>query len=90
MSIALLESMALGMPLAATAIPGNQGLVRDGVEGRLFSPGDPAALATALLSQWDDPSRAVVMGHEARRRVIAEFSIAAVARRHLELFARLT
>lgn len=90
MSIALLEAMALGMPLAATAIPGNQGLVRDGVEGRLFSPGDPAALATALLSQWDDPSRAVVMGHEARRRVIAEFSIAAVARRHLELFARLT
>jgi len=90
MSIALLEAMALGMPVAASSIPGNRGLIRDGIEGRLFAPNDPSALASVLISQWTAPAQAAAMGRGARGRVIAEFSIASVARRHLELFERLT
>ena len=89
MSIALLEAMALGMPLVASAIPGNRRLVRDFKDGRLAPPDDPDALARAILEQWADFDRAVHMGRAARRRVADEFSIAAVARRHLELFRRL-
>jgi glycosyltransferase involved in cell wall biosynthesis len=86
MSIALLEAMALGIPLVATAIPGNRPLVQDGVHGRLVPPDNPQALARVLCEQWADFDRAVAQGQSARRRVNAEFSIAAVARKHMDLF----
>lgn len=88
MSIALLEAMALGTPVVASAIPGNRALASDGVHGRLAAA-DPAAVAWAILDQWRDFDRAVAMGEAARRRVQDEFSIAAVARRHLALFEEL-
>ncbi len=86
MSIALLEAMALGAPLVASAIPGNRRLVTDFAEGRLVPPDDPEALARAIIEQWDNFDRAVAMGRAARSRVEREFSIQAVARKHLALF----
>jgi glycosyltransferase involved in cell wall biosynthesis len=89
MSVALLEAMALGIPVVATAIPGNQRLIEDNRFGRLVPPGDPAALARAIVGQWTDFDRAVQMGRAARGRVVQEFSISAVAQVHLALFQRL-
>src|ERR1017187_4485278 len=86
MSIALLEAMALGIPLIASSIPGNQRLVNDVEHGRLVPPDDPDSLAHAILEQWDDHARAIQMGRAARSRVDREFSIQAVARQHLALF----
>jgi len=86
MSIALLEAMALGVPLVASAIPGNRRLVTDFVEGRLVPPDDPETLARAIIEQWNNFDRAVEMGRAARSRVEKEFSIQAVARKHLALF----
>jgi glycosyltransferase involved in cell wall biosynthesis len=90
MSIALLEAMALGMPIVASAIPGNRGLIREGVDGVLFTPESPDSLASVILDRWNDPASGLAMGREARRRVVDDFSIAAVARRHIELFERLS
>ena len=89
MSLALLEAMALGVPVIASAIPGNAALISDGTHGRLAPPGNPAAWSAALLSQWADPAAAEIQAHAARSRVIDRYSITAVARRHLELFGRL-
>ena len=91
MSMALLEAMALAVPSVATAIPGNLGLIADGLHGRLAPPGDPEALAAAILDQWADPglARPRTMAGASRLRVEAEFSIGAVARRHLDLFRSL-
>ena len=86
MSIALLEAMAMGVPLVASSIPGNRRLVSDFTHGRLASPGDPAALARVIIEQWQDFDRAYQMSRSARNRAEHEFSIAAVSRRHLELF----
>jgi glycosyltransferase involved in cell wall biosynthesis len=90
MSIALLEAMALGMPIVASDIPGNRQLIIDGVYGRLSPYDDPEKLALAILAQWHDKEAALKMATVARQRVIDEFSISAVARRHLELFSQLT
>jgi glycosyltransferase involved in cell wall biosynthesis len=89
MSIALLEAMALGIPLVASSIPGNRRLVSDFKHGRLAPPGEPKALARAIIDQWDDFDRAFHMSRSARSRVEHEFSIATVAREHLALFTEL-
>jgi glycosyltransferase involved in cell wall biosynthesis len=86
MSVALLEAMALGVPLVASAIPGNRRLIADFVEGRLVPPDDPDTLARVIIEQWDHFDQAAEMGRTARDRVEREFSIQAVARRHLALF----
>jgi len=86
MSISLLEAMALGVPLVASAIPGNCRLVTDHVEGRLVPPNDPETLARVIVEQWDNYDRAIAMGHAARSRVERDFSIQAVARNHLAFF----
>jgi glycosyltransferase involved in cell wall biosynthesis len=86
MSIALLEAMALGVPLVASAIPGNRRLVSDLEEGRLVPPNDSETLARVIIDQWGNFDRAVAMGRAARNRVEREFSIQVVARKHLDLF----
>ena len=47
--------------MVASAIPGNRGLMVDGVHGRLAPPDDPTGLARAILDQWADFDRAVSM-----------------------------
>jgi glycosyltransferase involved in cell wall biosynthesis len=86
MSIALLEAMAIGIPLIASSIPGNQRLVSDLEHGRLFQPGDSNHLAQVITEQWENLDRAICMSRAARKRVEQEFSIQAVAEQHLALF----
>ena len=89
MSIALLEALALGLPVVASSVPGNRQLVTDFQHGRLAPPDSPGALAQAILDQWSNPAQARQFAQAARRRVQAEFSIEAMARRHLGLFQSL-
>jgi glycosyltransferase involved in cell wall biosynthesis len=89
MSVALLEAMALGIPLVASSIPGNRRLIGDFREGRLAPPEDPVSLARVITEQWADFDRAVDMARAARSRVEQEFSIQVVARKHMELFKSL-
>jgi glycosyltransferase involved in cell wall biosynthesis len=58
LSIALIEAMAAGLPVVATAVGGTPTVVRDGIEGRLVPAGDPTALADALVELADPVVRA--------------------------------
>jgi glycosyltransferase involved in cell wall biosynthesis len=89
MSVALLEAMALGIPLVASSIPGNRRLISDFKHGRLVAADDPQALARVITEQWDGFDRAFHMSRAARKRVETDFSIGVVARKHLELFREL-
>lgn len=89
MSVALLEAMALGIPVVVSSIPGNRRLVSEFKTGRLAAVDDPAALARVIIDQWSEFDRAYHMSRAARTRVEREYSIAAVARKHLALFRQL-
>ena len=90
--LALAEGMAAGLPAVATAIGGCREVVRDGVTGRLVTPGDPAALLAALTWLLDPalgPERRVQMGAAGRAVVQSEFTQDVQIERLLTLYHQL-
>jgi glycosyltransferase involved in cell wall biosynthesis len=73
MSNALMEAMAAGRPVVATAVGGNTEVVSDGRTGVLVPPGDPAAIARAVGNLLRDPDRAMRLGAAARDDVMRRF-----------------
>lgn len=73
-SMSVLESFAYGKPVLASAIGGNPELVIDGKTGRLFPPGDVAALAKAAGEMWAGRDELSEMGRNARSLIENEFS----------------
>jgi glycosyltransferase involved in cell wall biosynthesis len=53
--LALMESLALGVPVVATDVAGIRDAVREGLDAILVPPGRPAELAAALLTVVGDP-----------------------------------
>ncbi len=74
LSIALLEAMALGKPVVVTRVGGFPEVVEHGREGLIVPPGNPMALADAIVTILRDPSLRERMGWAARRRA-ARFDI---------------
>ncbi|HKA27779.1 MAG TPA: glycosyltransferase family 4 protein [Candidatus Binatia bacterium] len=73
MSNALLEAMAAGRPVVATAVGGNTEVVTEGETGLLVPPANPAAIARAVDGLLGDPERASRLGAAARQFVTHHF-----------------
>ena len=69
----ILEAMATGLPVIATAVGGNPELVLDGVTGCLAPPQNPAALAVAIEDYLDEPER--LRRHRGRRAAALRESV---------------
>lgn len=54
--VAIMEALALGLPICATSVGGIPEAVTDGVEGLLVSPSDPESLASALTRLATEPA----------------------------------
>lgn len=67
------EYMASGLPVVAPALPRLRELVADGVEGRLYEPATPDALAGAL-ADLTDAGRRAQLGAAARLRAVRDYS----------------
>ena len=77
----VLEAMAAGVPVVASAVGGIPDQVRHGEEGLLVPPDDPGALGDALGGLLRDLARAHRLGEAGRRRTENEFSHDALVRR---------
>jgi glycosyltransferase involved in cell wall biosynthesis len=71
---ALLEAMACGLPVVSTRFGGAAAdIVQDGVDGLLVPPGDPEAMAEAMVQLMLDPQRRARLGGRAEA-VVERFS----------------
>lgn len=71
-----LEAMACGTPIVSTNVGGPLETVVDGKTGFLVPPGDPLAIAEAVLRLLQDKELRETMGREGRQRVETYFSLA--------------
>ena len=83
--VTLLEAMAHGVPVVASAIGGIPELLEGG-SGLLVPPEDPGALADALAGLAADPELRAALGESGRQRIAQEFEAGTIARRLSQLF----
>ena len=86
LGVAVLEAMAMALPVVATAVGGIPETVESGRTGLLVPSEDSAALAAALGDLRRDRERARRMGAAGRERVLAEFSMEAMVERYERLY----
>jgi glycosyltransferase involved in cell wall biosynthesis len=85
MPLALLEAMACGLPIIASAVPGVIEALGSPRAGVLVQPGDSAALAEALVRLSEDVAARESLGTSAERRASA-FSIDSMVDRYCAIY----
>jgi glycosyltransferase involved in cell wall biosynthesis len=84
---ALMESMALGIPVVATDVPGTRTLIRSGQTGLLVQYGDISGMAEALVKVLTDPVLADRFRESGRHLVQTKFNEYTVADRVEEVYS---
>lgn len=85
----LLESMAHGLPTIGSAVAGVGDIVRSGIDGLLFPPGDDEALADAVESFISKELHWLPMADAARDRHADEFSVQRMASEFAKVYREL-
>ncbi len=85
---ALLEAMASGTPVVATAVPGIEEIVVDGRYSRLAPAGDAQALARAIQQAISDSEASRHMAAAARQLVEETYSVQTMLSRTAEVYER--
>ena len=89
LSLVLLEGMAAGRAVVGTRVGGIPEIVRDGETGLLVAPGDPGALASALLRLLHDPQLASGLAAGGARYVRENLTIDQMVERTERLYTEL-
>ena len=89
MPISVLEAMAAGLPVVASAVGGLHEVVADGATGFLVPASQPEALAESLGRLVEDAQLRARLGAAGRQRAEDEFSLARWRAAHLDLYASL-
>ncbi len=89
MSNALLEAMAVALPVVVSRIGGNIDLVKQAETGLLVDPGDVVGWSAALVRVLGDPAARQRWGAAARQFVCARYAMAAVIDRYVALYEKL-
>jgi len=83
------QALAVGTPVVATAVGGIPEIVKDGGTGRLVPPGEPAALAAAIVDVLADAERARAMAQAGQALVHERFTVDAMMAATTKVYADL-
>jgi glycosyltransferase involved in cell wall biosynthesis len=89
LSLALLQAMGAGLPVAASRVSGSQEVIEEGVNGVLLPPADAPALAAAIRDLYHQPQTRELLGDAARRTVAQKYSQDLMLRRLEGLYLEL-
>jgi glycosyltransferase involved in cell wall biosynthesis len=89
MSNAILEAMAMRLPVVATDVGGAREQMAEGETGFLVDYPDSAALAAKVTRLLEDPALRERVGSAGRERVVAHYSAAGMVRQIEDLYATL-
>ena len=78
--LAIVEAMAAGLPIVATASEGALEILEDGRTGKLVPVDDPPALAQAINDLLDHPDERLRLGRNARLAAREHYSLSRMAR----------
>lgn len=78
------ESMAVGTPVVASRVGGIPEIVRDGVDGLLFEPGNPEQVGECLVRLLREDRLREEMGRNARERFLNEFESGRMVKRQAD------
>jgi glycosyltransferase involved in cell wall biosynthesis len=84
----VMEAMAMGVPVIATAVGGSVEQVAEGQTGLLVPPADPAALAAAIARLMDDPSLRRRMADAGPARIREHFDLGQMVSRLVAVYER--
>jgi glycosyltransferase involved in cell wall biosynthesis len=84
----ILEAMASGLPVLATAVGGNAELVEEGRTGRLVPPADPQALAAAVREYVVNREMGRRHGSAARKIAEQSFGLDVMVNNYMDLYDR--
>lgn len=84
--LALIDAMAAGKPVIASAISGIPELITDGESGLLVDPANPRMLAEAIARVQREPILRARLSSRAREKVAREFSLEDCVNHLIELF----
>jgi starch synthase (maltosyl-transferring) len=85
----VLEAMAAGLPVVATAVGGTPELISHNETGLLVPPQNPAALAGAIRQLLDHPEQAAQMGRNGRQCAATQFTIEGMVERTETLYEKI-
>jgi len=84
--LAVLEAMACGLPVVATAVGGVGTVVREGRTGYLVPAGDEIGIRDRISRLLSDNGLAEDYGQSARTRVVEDYSMDRTAREHMDFY----
>ena len=87
--LVILEAMATGLPVVASAVGGIPDVVEEGETGMLVPPSNPGALRERLVALADDRVRAHEIGARARSVAIERYSLHTMAGAYMQLYRQL-
>lgn len=85
----ILEAMSCGLPIVTTKVCDMPKIIRNGKNGVLVPPGNPSALAEAILVLLEDPDLRKKMGKASRERSEAFYSLDKLADKMIDYYTLL-
>jgi glycosyltransferase involved in cell wall biosynthesis len=86
---AVMEAMAMALPVVASNVDGNRELIRNEVSGYLVTPGNVCAFTEQIQQLMDNPDRAHEVGQKAHQEVLERFNMPRMVRAYDQLFVSL-